>query len=259
MRHHRHFRYTRHERDFARPAASHERIAVAPRPRRRRPASSSRASASATGGCRSSTIATGQQPLFNEDGSVVVVFNGEIYNFQELVPELQARGPPVPHALRHRSHRPRLGAMGPGVRGSDFAACSRSRCGIATGKRCSWRATASASSRCITRCSTTATLLFGSELKSLLASWPPAACMRDIDPLAVEEYFAYGYVAEPRTIFRGEEAAAGAHADDSAAANRARCRRQYWDMPFRRRRSPTGRAAAWTSWSSGCRNRSACA
>ncbi len=37
-------------------------------------------------------IATGQQPLFNEDGSVVVVFNGEIYNYQTLIPELQACG-----------------------------------------------------------------------------------------------------------------------------------------------------------------------
>ncbi|MBA4152514.1 MAG: asparagine synthetase B, partial [Acinetobacter sp.] len=37
-------------------------------------------------------LATGQQPLFNEDGSVCVVFNGEIYNFQQLVPELEALG-----------------------------------------------------------------------------------------------------------------------------------------------------------------------
>src|SRR5574337_1647440 len=44
-------------------------------------------------------VATGQQPLFNEDGTVAVVFNGEIYNFQELVPELRALG----HTFRTRS------------------------------------------------------------------------------------------------------------------------------------------------------------
>lgn len=44
-------------------------------------------------------LATGQQPLFNEDGSVAVVFNGEIYNFQELVPELEALG----HVFHTRS------------------------------------------------------------------------------------------------------------------------------------------------------------
>src|SRR3981081_2210475 len=44
-------------------------------------------------------LSTGQQPLQNEDGRVWVVFNGEIYNFQELVPELQALG----HVFRTRS------------------------------------------------------------------------------------------------------------------------------------------------------------
>src|SRR5438876_10973493 len=35
---------------------------------------------------------TGDQPIFNEDGSVCVVFNGEIYNFLDLQLELEARG-----------------------------------------------------------------------------------------------------------------------------------------------------------------------
>ena len=43
-------------------------------------------------------LATGDQPLFNEDGSVCVVYNGEIYNFQSLMPELTALG----HVFRTR-------------------------------------------------------------------------------------------------------------------------------------------------------------
>src|SRR5437867_4630681 len=37
-------------------------------------------------------LSGGQQPLFNEDGSVVVVFNGEIYNFAMLAAELGRLG-----------------------------------------------------------------------------------------------------------------------------------------------------------------------
>src|SRR5688500_20081908 len=37
-------------------------------------------------------LSTGQQPLFNEDRSVVIVYNGEIYNYQELLHELAALG-----------------------------------------------------------------------------------------------------------------------------------------------------------------------
>ena len=44
-------------------------------------------------------LATGQQPLFNEDRSVVVVFNGEIYNYGDLIPELTALG----HVFHTRS------------------------------------------------------------------------------------------------------------------------------------------------------------
>ena len=37
-------------------------------------------------------LSGGHQPLFNEDGSVAVVYNGEIYNFHELTEELLAAG-----------------------------------------------------------------------------------------------------------------------------------------------------------------------
>src|SRR5678816_2915052 len=37
-------------------------------------------------------LAGGHQPIFNEDKSVSIVFNGEIYNYRELQPQLEARG-----------------------------------------------------------------------------------------------------------------------------------------------------------------------
>ena len=41
----------------------------------------------------------GDQPLYNEDNSIVLVFNGEIYNYQELRPDLIEQG----HRGRHKS------------------------------------------------------------------------------------------------------------------------------------------------------------
>ena len=152
-------------------------------------------------------IATGQQPLYNEDGSVVVVFNGEIYNYQELIPELQALG----HVFHTRSDTEvivhaweawgercvdrfrGMFAFALYDRNRETLFMARDRLGV---KPLYYAVLPDG------------TLLFGSELKSLLVH---PGLGREIDPCAVEEYFALGYVAEPRTIFTSTKKLPPAH------------------------------------------------
>ena len=56
-------------------------------------------------------VAGGDQPIGNEDGTVQVVYNGEIYNFQERAPRARGEGPPLRDPHRHGGHRPRLRAV----------------------------------------------------------------------------------------------------------------------------------------------------
>jgi asparagine synthase (glutamine-hydrolysing) len=135
-------------------------------------------------------LSTGQQPLANEDGSVVVVFNGEIYNFQSLIPELTALG----HVFRTRSDTEVIvhawEAWGASCverfrgmfafalwdRGRQTLFLARDRLGV---KPLHYAVLPEGF------------LVFGSELKALLAH---PGMQRDIDARAVEDYFALGYV-----------------------------------------------------------------
>ena len=93
-------------------------------------------------------VATGQQPLWNEDHSVVIVYNGEIYNFQELVAELTRARASVSHALATPRSSFTRGRNGARTASSVFVGCSRLPCGIEIGRRFFSLATGSASSRC---------------------------------------------------------------------------------------------------------------
>ena len=107
-------------------------------------------SASASAGCPSSTSQTGNQPIANEDGSVQLVFNGEIYNFRELRTELEGARPPLRDERRHRGDRAPLRGARARAASSASTACSRSRSGTARDASCSSRATGSGRSRSTT-------------------------------------------------------------------------------------------------------------
>ena len=78
--------------------------------------SSTKAPASRMRGFRSSTSPAGAQPMSNDDGTVSITFNGEIFNYVELREELIARGHKFRTHLRHRSHHPPLRGDGAGLR-----------------------------------------------------------------------------------------------------------------------------------------------
>src|SRR5262245_29708894 len=139
----------------------------------------------------------GRQPLGNEDGSVQVVFNGEIYNYRELTAWLEARG----HRFRTRSDTEVLAhlyeeegdRLVERLRGMfTFALWDRPRRRLLLA-----RDRVGIKPLYVYRDDDK--LLFGSEIKAILAhpDLRPA-----IDPEALEDYLAFGLVLGPRSIYR---------------------------------------------------------
>jgi asparagine synthase (glutamine-hydrolysing) len=173
-------------------------------------------------------VATGQQPLYNADGSVVIVFNGEIYNYQSLMSELQALG----YAFRTRSDTEVIvhawEAWGERcverLRGmfafalwdanKETLFLARDRLGV---KPLFYAALPDGM------------VVFGSEMKSVLLH-PDVT--RTLDPCAVEEYFALGYVADPRTIFTSVRKLPSAHTLTLKRGVPIPQTHEYWDVRF---------------------------
>jgi asparagine synthase (glutamine-hydrolysing) len=143
-------------------------------------------------------LAGGHQPISGEDGAVTIVFNGEIYNFLEIKPQLEARG----HTFKTHSDTEAIvhayEEFGPEclqhLRGMFAFAIwddkarklfiARDR----AGKKPLYYTT-----------TPKGTLVFGSELKTLLEH---PDVRRELDEEALDAYIALGYVPDPLSIFR---------------------------------------------------------
>lgn len=167
----------------------------------------------------------GHQPIANEDGSIVVAFNGELYNYRELRARLQAAG----HVLQTESDTEVLvhlyedlgDELVHELRGMFAFAIwddrrqrlliARDRLGI---KPLYW----SDDGGC---------LLFGSEIKSLLRH-PALDAGLDLEALA--SFMLLRYVPAPRTMFEGVNALLPGHlltCDGSGVRTR-----RWWDLSF---------------------------
>ena len=169
----------------------------------------------------------GRQPLGNEDGSIQVVFNGEIYNFRELRADLEQRG----HVFRTHSDTEVLvhlyeelgGEMVTRLRGMFAFAIWDSR------RRILLLARDRVGIKPLYVFRNSEWLLFGSELKTLLAH---PAVPRDISPTALDDYFTFGMIPGDATIFRGVEKLPPAHVLTVHADSWTIRTRRYWQLDF---------------------------
>ncbi len=140
----------------------------------------------------------GQQPMTNEDGSIWVVFNGEIYNYPSLRRRLQGAG----HVFRSESDTecivhlyedegPELFTHLNGMFAVAIWDAKRRRLVLGRDRL---------GQKPLVYRMEGERLMFASELKSLLEV---PGVPREVDPSAIDEYLTYQYVPYPNTILRG--------------------------------------------------------
>src|SRR4030043_2015267 len=165
----------------------------------------------------------GKQPMGNDDGSIQVVFNGEIYNFPEIKKGIEAKG----YRFRTRSDTETI-IYGYEEWGEDFVQKLRGMFAIVlwdsrnqkllllrdrVGKKPLYYHLGKGR------------ILFASEIKALILD---RSIPREIDPIALDSYLSFGYVPSPLSIFKAIRKLPPAHI--------AVCRpghfsvRQYWHL-----------------------------
>jgi len=169
-------------------------------------------------------LETGGQPIACEDGSVVVVFNGEIYNYRELRDELIAKG----HRFKTRSDTEVLVHLYE-EEGEGLLSRINAMAGLAlwdSKRRRLLLARDRLGKKPLHYALTSEALVFGSELKSLLAH---PSVRPGIDPAGLAGYLVHEYVACPQTIYAGIRKLRPGHY--ALLENGRLTEHPYWDIP----------------------------
>jgi asparagine synthase (glutamine-hydrolysing) len=170
-------------------------------------------------------VATGHQPVTNEDGNLVLIYNGEIYNHQELRAQLESRG----HRYRTHSDTETIvhlyeeygGDLVQHLRGMFvFVIWDKS-------KRKLFAARDRLGIKPFYYWLTPERFVFGSEIKAILEH-PSGRAM--LNQSAIPEYLAFGYLAGPETIFEGIAKLPPAHTLEIDESGKTSIR-QYWEIP----------------------------
>lgn len=172
-------------------------------------------------------LMTGDQPIFNEDRSIAVVFNGEIYNYRDLRAELERLG----HRFATQSDTEVL-VHGYEEWGDDLQVRLNGMFAFALWDSRRQRLFLARDHLGIKPLYYAELpdggLAFASELKALL---PVPGWSREIDPLALDWFLATRYIPSPRTIYQGARKLPPAHQLVIGAGEPLRVGR-YWDIAF---------------------------
>ena len=173
-------------------------------------------------------LTSGQQPMVSRDKNAILTFNGEIYNFLELRKELedlgftfqthcdtevilygwQAWGESCVDRLRG------MFAFAVWDRDQQTLFLARDRLGV---KPLYYAELANGQ------------FIFGSELKSLKEH---PELPKTLDPTAIEDYFGFGYIPDPKTIYKNVYKLEPGYCLTIKRGNKTYQPRQYWDVKF---------------------------
>ncbi len=176
-------------------------------------------------------LGSGHQPLSNEDQSIWIVFNGEIYNYRELRPQLESQGhlfstQTDTEVIVHLYEQYGAGCLDY-LRGMFAFALWDGR------QQKLFLARDPIGKKPLHYLAEKGRLLFGSELKALLQV---PGLTRTVNPQAIDLYLTYQYVPHPHSILKGFSKLPPGHFAEFS--DRGLKVERYWSPPFNDK-SPT--------------------